>query len=444
MVYNILGGNHIGTRVVMIVPINGMEIDQDVTFIPGVYHLADGIKVIKDEITIDGNGALIVGSGKQGNGVSIESHTDVVVKNLNVLNYHHGISVKESLRPAILNCQVTGTAEITANTIFLDIWRPAENAYGAGIFFWNVDEGIINSNNLQHQMNGLLAYGCDELIIKDNNASYCSGFGFHLYQTCNSLVENNYADYCCRYEPRGEGHGHMGADSAGFLVINGSCHNTFRGNYARLGGDGFFLAGLTPQLVLAGCNDNLFEKNDGSYSPNIAFEATFSSGNIYRNNRANFCNYGFWCGFSNTGTIENNQILENRQAGIAVENGYDFKIEHNTFKRNGHGILLWSKSIPAFTQAVPANDTSYGWQIVNNEFDNNWKAIRIAADQDHGVRPLSPGGEYGFPAPIPHHHAIVNNTIHNSIIGIEIFRAEGTAYRKNHFSGNRQDIQEES
>ncbi|MBE3144020.1 MAG: right-handed parallel beta-helix repeat-containing protein [Planctomycetes bacterium] len=179
----------------MIIPTNGMEIDQDVIIKPGVYHLPDGIKITRDNITINGNGALFVGTGKQGNGLLIEGHSDVMVSNLQLQDYYHGIAIKDSQRLVIQGCQVTATAEVPANTIFLDIWLPPEKAYGSGIFLWNVVESKILSNDLQHQMNGLLAYCCDDLVIQNNNASYCSGFGFHLYQTCNSLVENNYADY---------------------------------------------------------------------------------------------------------------------------------------------------------------------------------------------------------------------------------------------------------
>jgi parallel beta-helix repeat protein len=102
-----------------------------------------------------------------------------------------------------------------------------------------------------------------------------------------------------------------------------------------------------------------------------------------------------------------------------------------------------SKQLHAFAVAVPSNNTSYGWQIEDNEFDYNWKAIRIAADQDHGIRPLPSSGEFGIPALSPHHHTIINNNIQNSNIGIELLHTEGTAFKGNHFSGNRRDIQEE-
>src|SRR5690606_4799284 len=111
------------------------------------------------------------------------------------------------------------------------------------------------------------------------------GFGFHLYETCDSRFQNNVADYCCRYEPRGERKGHMGADAAAFLLVYGSSRNLFKHNFARLSGDGFFLAGLPPDADQpVGCDFNEFEENDASFSPNIAFEATFSRRNVYRGN----------------------------------------------------------------------------------------------------------------------------------------------------------------
>jgi parallel beta-helix repeat protein len=223
------------------------------------------------------------------------------------------------------------------------------------------------------------------------------------------------------------------------LIIYNSCQNTFKGNFARMGGDGFFLAGLTPTFEPVGCNNNLFERNDGSYSPNIAFEATFSRGNTYRNNYANYCNYGFWCGFSRDFILDNNQMNGNHQAGIAVENGFGFKVKNNNFQNNSHGILLWSKQIPGFLQSVPENDTSYAWLIEKNTFTSNGKAIRIAANQDHGIRPLKSTGEWGYPAPKPHDHVIRGNLIQDNRIGIELIDVEKTILTENQSLHNVED-----
>jgi parallel beta-helix repeat protein len=289
------------------------------------------------------------------------------------------------------------------------------DAYGAGIFLNEVTDAKIRDNDLQHQMNGILSYHCKHLEVTKNIANYCSGFGFHLYDTSDSTFTDNYADYCCRYYLSDSG-SHLGADATGFLIIYKSCNNIFRRNYARLGGDGFFLAGLTPQGIDVGCNYNLFEENDASYSPNNAFEGVFSKGNIYRANKANYSNYGFWLGFSRDCTLTNNQIYSNRQAGIAVENGVHFEVLENDIQNNTHGVLIWTRSYEFLKNVPNINSTSSDWLIERNRLIQNKKAVRIAANQNHGIWPL----QESPPAQLPHNHRIQRNEIRDNVIGIEL------------------------
>ena len=414
-----------------------MIITTDTILQPGDYFIPGGIIIEADGVTLDGNGARLVGAGRSGRGVSVFNHRGVTIKNLFILEYQHGIYVSGCRDLTISNCRVTSTAEVLPNTIFLDIWLPVAQAYGGGILLVDTHDSMIMGNDLQHQMNGMLAYNCQNLVVRENNASYCSGFGFHLYQTSSSLYEDNCADYCCRWEPRGGRKGHMGADATGFLIIYSSCHNIFRRNLARMGGDGFFLAGLSPSFEPVPCNDNLFEENDGSWSPNIAFEATFSARNVYRNNYANHCNYGFWLGFSRQGILENNQMIGNIKAGIAVENGFDFQVRQNVFEDSDHGILLWSKYIPEFLVPVPENITSYQWAIEENTFTHNNTAIRIAANQDHGVRPYKvPEGQQPAEWYRPKDHFIRANTFRNNRLGVEARHTDRTVLEANIFENN--------
>lgn len=408
----------------MIAPTDNMLITQDIVLAPGVYPLPGGITLAADHLTLDGNGALLIGPTPQGCGVAINGCHNVTIKNLRIQGYYHAIKAVGCAGLTISGCQMRAAAEVPPNTIFLDVWQTAERAYGGGVLLQDATDSLITDNDLSHQMGGLYAYGCQRLTVRRNQASYCSGWGFQLYQTCDSLYEDNCADFCCRWEPRGARAGHMGADAAGFLIVHSSCRNIFRRNLARMGGDGFFLAGLTPQCEPVGCDDNLFEENDGSWSPNIAFEGTFSRGNIFRNNLANRCNYGFWLGFSRDSVIENNQVNDNWQAGIAVENGINFRVRDNTFQANRHGILLWSKRAPDFERSAPENDTSRDWLIEKNIFTGNGVAVRVAADQDHGIRPLPASGEWGLPAPAPRRHTFrLNrfeaNTKDFDLVGVE-------------------------
>jgi parallel beta-helix repeat protein len=420
-----------------LLPTNKMEITHDISLQPGVFFIPDGISIAADNVTLDGNGATLVGIGRKGRGVRVLNRKGVTIKNIHILGYAHGIYADGCRDLKITDCQVAVTAEIPANTIFLNIWLPLEKAYGGAILLANTYDSIVTRNDLQHQMNGLLSYNCHGLKVSHNNASYCSGWGFHLYETSDCVYEDNIADYCCRWEPRGPRYGHMGADAAGFLVICNSSRNIFRRNLARLGGDGFFLAGLTPSYESVPCNNNLFEENDGSWSPNIAFEATFSTGNVYRNNYANHCNYGFWLGFSSHGMLEGNSMIGNHQAGIAVENGFDFQVQRNLFQDNQHGILLWSKHIPEFLAAVPENNTSYNWLIDQNEFIHNNHAIYVAANRDHGISPYRvPVGESLSSWRRPHEHTVRKNRFKDNRVGVEALYADQTLLEGNSFEGS--------
>jgi len=407
---------------------NGITIKQNTKLEPKVYLLADGITIDSDNVTLDGHGAIIMGTDKAASlGISVSGRKNIVIKNLRILNYYHGISIKKSTGIEICNCTITLTTEIQSNTLFLDVWKPATDSYGGAIFLEQVTDAKIHDNDLQHQMNGILSYQCRGLNVVNNLANYCSGFGFHLFETSDSIYTNNYADYCCRYYLSNSG-SHLGADAAGFLIIYKSCNNIFRRNYARLGGDGFFLAGLTPDGIDVGCNNNLFEENNASYSPNNAFEGVFSKGNIYQKNKANHSNYGFWLGFSSDCMLKDNQIYNNRQAGIAVENGIDFKVLNNDIQNNSHGILIWTRSYDFLKKVPEMNATSRDWLIERNRLIQNKKAIRIAANQDHGVRGLNEESQSSIP---PNNHIIQNNEIRGNIIGIELEKVKDTQMDQN-------------
>jgi len=423
-------------KTTMIIPTDGMIITENVTFKPGQYLLPNGIEIAGDGITVNGNGAEIIGKNKHGAGIRVKNRSTVTIKGFSVLNYYHGIAVENCTGLTITDNQVTSTAGITSDTIFLDIWLPEDKAYGGALWMYEVKDSTISNNNFEYNMNGILTYNCRNLTVKNNQTNYCSGFGIHLFQTCDSRFEENSADYCCRYNTRNklvgiERIGHMGADATGFLILAGSHRNIFRRNFARLGGDGFFLAGMNPTYKIAGANDNLFVENDASWSPNIAFEATFSRGNIFRNNLANHCNYGFWLGFSTENIVEDNTINTNRQAGIAVENGWNMTARNNKFHANGHGILLWSNVVHSkILEKRPESVTSHDWEIHNNTFSRNNKAIAIAANRDHGIRPLE-NKNNGNNNSRPYNHRIFENKIDDNRLGIDLHKCDKTIISKN-------------
>jgi hypothetical protein len=106
---------------------------------------------------------------------------------------------------------------------------------------------------------------------------------------------------------------------------------------------------------------------------------------------------------------------------------------------NRHGILLWSKHVLDLEQSLPDNNTSQDWQIENNTFIGNYKALRIAADQDHGIRPLPISGELGFPAPKPSNHIIRNNKFQENTFVIDQIDTLNSTIDQNEYLNNIYD-----
>ena len=106
----------------------------------------------------------------------------------------------------------------------------------------------------------------------------------------------------------------------------------------RYSGDGLFIRANNRHSS----NGNDVAKNDGSFSPNNAFEAVFSEGNIFEDNTADYSNYGFWFGYSRNTVVRNNRVRSNRLDGIAIEHGRNNTIEGNGIVSNRTGIRLWA------------------------------------------------------------------------------------------------------
>ena len=103
---------------------NGLRIEKATQLDPRVYLLPEGITIDSDDVTLDGQGATILGIDKTGEGIKVSGRKNVVIKNLRVMNYYHGISIKRSKGIEISNCRINSTAEIQSNFF---ISRPSQS-----------------------------------------------------------------------------------------------------------------------------------------------------------------------------------------------------------------------------------------------------------------------------------------------------------------------------
>jgi hypothetical protein len=195
--------------------------------------------------------------------------------------------------------------------------------------------------------------------VYDNDCSFLSGWGLALWRSSGNLISRNAFDFCVR--GHSEGVYNRGQDSAGILFFEQCSSNVVIENSATHGGDGFFgFAGLealglpdtkAPGLDYrkVGCNDNVFLRNDFSYSPAHGVEMTFSFGNVIAQNRfVDNAITGVWGGFSQDTLIVDNFFDGNggmayglERGGVNIEHSINNFIVDNTFINNRVGIALW-------------------------------------------------------------------------------------------------------
>lgn len=406
-----------------ITPSDGLEIDTDVELASGTYILPHGLTVTADHVTIRGSGARLISPTNTGAAISARGRRDLTIRDVTIAGYQHGLRCDDCADVTIENITVRGTAEIAGIDTFLYLWQPIEQVYGGAILLNRVSGSVVRGCDLQHQMNGLLLYGCSGLTVERNNASFNSGWGVYLAASSENLVQDNQLDFCNRLYRRPEdGSTRAEADAAAIVLVFGSSRNQFLRNSCVGGGDGIFVAGYRHPGDIQPCNDNLFEYNDCRLSPNNAVEATFSRGNIFRRNDCSRSNYGFWMGFSWDNLLEDNTIEFNRWAGIAAEHAHDLIIRNNRIRLNGDGVRLWTRG-GAVVPYWPGYEVSYNVTLEDNLIEENTTGFIGYTGAETTVRDC-------------HHFYLEGNTFHDNRVGAQFKRVTACNVTRNTFTGN--------
>ncbi|MFQ3566172.1 MAG: right-handed parallel beta-helix repeat-containing protein [Aggregatilineales bacterium] len=406
-----------------VIPTDGMVITEDTEFAPGVYPLSNGIIIGADNLTVRGRNTLIVKLTQEGTAITAQGCSGITIRNLAISGFYHGVRCDDCRDVTIEALRVRSTYEIEGIDTFLYLWLPIEKTYGGAILLHRVEGGTVRGCDVQHQMNGILLYNCQNLIVEKNNASFNSGWGVYLSRTNDSLVQDNQFDFCNRLYRRPEdGSIRAEADSAGIVLVKASSRNRFLRNTCIGGGDGIFVAGYEHPGQIDPCNDNLFEDNDCRLSPNNAIESTFSKGNVFRRNDCSRSNYGFWMGYSWENVLEDNTVEFNRWAGIAVEHGFDFQVRGNRIRLNGDGVRLWTRG-GSVLQYWPGHEVTHNFTFTDNLFESNM--VGFSGYTDDTV----PDAEcYGF--------HLRGNTFHDNRVGARFSRVRDCTLSDNTFRGN--------
>lgn len=346
---------------------------------PGTYTVndarADGvIQIAADNVTLDGAGVVIQGTGFRGYAIRMNGHSGLTLHNFTIRGFDYGISIENAANVTIRNSNVSGNRKDT-DTGFLDIG--CGGCYGGGILFRNVSGSQVRGNVLTDESTGLEILGGGRNTVagnllsqgpEGNETRQDSCWGIRLEGSTENTVRGNVADFVDRRR-----YGLDSGDSAGILLVAGAHRNQIVGNSITHSGDGFFLGNSCARES----DGNYVAGNDGSYSPHNAFEATFSSGNVFDNNRADHSDYGFWLGYSHDSRVTNNEILDNASAGIAIEHGHGNEIDHNTVARSPWGIQLWAADTTCPWPECGARCPSANYKIHDNSATRNTLGLSI-------------------------------------------------------------------
>jgi parallel beta-helix repeat protein len=156
------------------------------------------------------------------------------------------------------------------------------------------------------------------------------------------------------------------------MIISNECRVEY--NDLSWSGDGVFLGQYGHSNIP---NNNYFAYNECSYSPHNAIEATFADGNVYKHNKCNFSDYGFWLGYSFNSIVDSNEVIGNFHSGIAIDRGFSNSITHNIIRNNPIGVELWKgSSIPGYESQL-----SKDYFIRQNIIEGNTQGISAILTQ---------------------------------------------------------------
>ena len=357
----------------VIEPTDGMVITSDVKFKPGTYILPQGITIAASDITVDGNGAVLVGQESPvmdeygegyingGVGVTLNGFDNVTIKNLSAKNYNIGLFARDAKNLEISN------NDFSDNFTNPDHGWGNGNRYG-GILLQNVSNSVVKNNNANHVWNALMLVFSDKNKVYNNDFGICSNVCLYMWGSSFNEIEDNIFNWGIRCDP-GETHAR---DSTSSLFEEKTYYNYIARNDFSHGGDGIFIRPLDTSPPMG----NYFEENDVSWANNNGIES-WAPGNTYVGNICNYSSYGIWLGGSDFTNLVGNIAMYNGgvsggmenapesfgNAGIAVVNGVSshfLALGNQSSDNNGPGLAIHN-----------ASQFPYHWVISGNTLTGN-------------------------------------------------------------------------
>jgi len=370
----------------------GTQVQGEVKICPGRYRVADpteqGVIIIASSgtrldltgVTLESGDSMaseFVGAGVVSRGVS-----RVTIFGGTIRGYRYGIRLEGGGGHVVTELDLSGSRSQALRSTedrfdeadWLDIFRPGSfELYGSGLLLEEVDGATVTRVTAQRAQNGIGMIGARRVYVADNDVSYNSGWGIHLWRSSHNVIVRNQAHHNVRCESPAYS---RGCDSAGILLRERSDSNVVADNDLTHSGNGFFLSGLRP--LVEPSTGNLVARNNASFAYHNAFESTFSAGNTFLDNRADGSSYGFWLGYSTRTTVRGNTVIGSANACIAIEHGSDNAITDNVIMGAAVGIRLFARN--------QDHEPSRGYAIDDNVLADLERALVLEATAQVKIR----------------------------------------------------------
>jgi parallel beta-helix repeat protein len=344
-------------------PVRELVVTNDLVLQKGA-ELSVRLVVRTSFVTIDGNGATLVGPGEVGDpkslesagvGILIEGATGVTLKSIRVRGFATGLELRQVNVANVNDCD------------FSDNYHNPKFGWGelpprGGILCERVRHSVICHNRANHVWDALVLTDSDDNLVADNDFSQCSNTCAKLWKSSRNKFLNNNLSYGIRID-RAAGEVHA-RDSTCVLIETGSDDNYWFRNDITHGGDGVFIRPLN-RWVSRG---NVFVENDTSYANNNCVES-WSPGNTFIRNRANHGSYGFWLGGS-----DQTVLIGNEAAFNGLTNGY-----HNAPEpgfRHGGVVIVGGPSSHTLIEGNYLHDNNGGGLVFRGDVGSQGRQWR--------------------------------------------------------------------
>ncbi|MBI3818783.1 MAG: right-handed parallel beta-helix repeat-containing protein [Planctomycetes bacterium] len=175
---------------------NEWNITKNTTLKPQTYDLADrksegAIRISKNDVTLDGHGALIDGGGEGGFGIVVENGSNITIKNLTIKGYKIGIRISGG-GPVRLD-----DVDASDNYEGSSAGAPSDQRAG-GILLENVSTCALVQVRASRGWNGIMMMRCAHVDLSQCETIDCHNHGIYFSRTRDSNARECKIQNCSR------------------------------------------------------------------------------------------------------------------------------------------------------------------------------------------------------------------------------------------------------